>query len=123
VCGIEAAAGDIVVTLDADGSARADEIPRFAAALGAGADFAKGSRHLPGGGSADLTPIRSFGNRFLGLVVKVLFGYEDLRLNGRSKLRQLQDGMRILRTILEEPIRRRGARFPERLGEPVPETC
>jgi glycosyltransferase involved in cell wall biosynthesis len=80
MCGIEAAAGEIVVTLDADGSARVDEIPRFVAALEAGADFAKGSRHLPGGGSADLTPVRSAGNRFLGLVVNTLFGtrYTDL---------------------------------------------
>jgi glycosyltransferase involved in cell wall biosynthesis len=80
MCGIEAATGDILVTLDADGSARADEIPRFVAALEAGADFAKGSRHLPGGGSADLTLVRTLGNRFLGLVVNVLFGtrYTDL---------------------------------------------
>ncbi len=80
MCGIEAATGDVLVTLDADGSARADEIPRFVAALEAGADFAKGSRHLPGGGSADLTPLRSLGNRFLGLLVNLLFGtrYTDL---------------------------------------------
>jgi glycosyltransferase involved in cell wall biosynthesis len=80
MCGIEAAGGEIVVTLDADGSARPDEIARFVEALDAGADFAKGSRHLPGGGSADLTLIRSLGNRFLGLVVNVLFGtrYTDL---------------------------------------------
>lgn len=80
MCGIEAAAGEIIVTLDADGSARADEIPRFVAALDAGADFAKGSRSLPGGGSADLTLLRSLGNRFLGFVVNTLFGtrYTDL---------------------------------------------
>jgi glycosyltransferase involved in cell wall biosynthesis len=80
MCGIDAAGGEIVVTLDADGSARVDEIPRFVAALEAGADFAKGSRHLPGGGSADLTFVRSLGNRFLGLLVNTLFGtrYTDL---------------------------------------------
>jgi glycosyltransferase involved in cell wall biosynthesis len=80
MCGIDAAGGEIIVTLDADGSARVDEIPRFVAALEAGADFAKGSRHLPGGGSADLTFVRSLGNRFLGLLVNTLFGtrYTDL---------------------------------------------
>jgi glycosyltransferase involved in cell wall biosynthesis len=80
MCGIEAATGAIVVTLDADGSARADEIPRFVAALEAGADFAKGSRNMPGGGSADLTLLRSLGNRFLGFLVNTLFGtnYTDL---------------------------------------------
>ena len=41
--------------LDADGSADPAEIPRFVAALEAGADFAKGSRYLEGGGSADIT--------------------------------------------------------------------
>jgi glycosyltransferase involved in cell wall biosynthesis len=73
-CGIGAAGREIVVTLDADGSARVDEIPRFVAALEAGADFAKGSRYLPGGGSSDFTWLRSAGNRFLGSVVRLLFG-------------------------------------------------
>jgi glycosyltransferase involved in cell wall biosynthesis len=73
-CGIGAAGGEIVVTLDADGSARVEEIPRFVAALEAGADFAKGSRYLPGGGSSDFTWLRSAGNRFLGLLVAILFG-------------------------------------------------
>ncbi len=41
--------------LDADGSADPAEIPRFVEALEAGADFAKGSRYLDGGGSADIT--------------------------------------------------------------------
>jgi len=79
-CGIAAAGGEIVVTLDADGSARVDEIPRFVAALEAGAEFAKGSRRLPGGGSADFTLLRSVGNRFLGTVFNLLFAtrYTDL---------------------------------------------
>jgi glycosyltransferase involved in cell wall biosynthesis len=57
--------GDVVVMLDADGSADPDEIPRFVAALLDGADFAKGSRFRPGGGSADITAVRRLGNRFL----------------------------------------------------------
>jgi len=63
--GFEAATGDILVMLDADGSADADEIQRFVDVLATGADFAKGSRFLPGGGSVDLTPLRQFGNRAL----------------------------------------------------------
>ena len=47
--------GDIIVMLDADGSADPAEIPRFVAALLDGADFAKGSRFAEGGGSADIT--------------------------------------------------------------------
>ncbi len=68
------AQGDIVVTLDADGSADAAEIPRFVAALVAGADFAKGSRFLHGGGSADITGIRSMGNKALCAVANRAYG-------------------------------------------------
>ena len=74
LCGFLAATGDIIVTFDADGSARAAEIPRFVAALMSGADFAKGSRYLEGGGSADVTPLRNLGNRLLATVVNRLYG-------------------------------------------------
>jgi glycosyltransferase involved in cell wall biosynthesis len=79
-CGFAAASGDIIVMLDADGSARPEEIPRFVKALERGADFAKGSRYLHGGGSADLTVLRSAGNRLLSLLVNILFRtrYTDL---------------------------------------------
>ena len=49
-CGFAAATGDFIVMIDADGSNDPAEIPRFVAALEGGADFAKGSRFLPGGG-------------------------------------------------------------------------
>jgi glycosyltransferase involved in cell wall biosynthesis len=79
-CGFEAATGDIIVMLDADGSADPAEIPAFVEALVAGADFAKGTRYGPGAGSADLTRLRHVGNRGLNLIVNVLFGtsYSDL---------------------------------------------
>lgn len=79
-CGFAAATGDIIVMLDADGSARPEEIPNFVEALCQGADFAKGSRFLRGGGSADITGLRRAGNWLLGQTVNVLFGtqYTDL---------------------------------------------
>jgi glycosyltransferase involved in cell wall biosynthesis len=79
-CGFAAVRGDIVVMLDADGSADPAEIPRYVAALLEGADFAKGTRFAVGGGSSDLTRLRSAGNRGLNLLVNVLFGtrYTDL---------------------------------------------
>lgn len=79
-CGFAAATGDIIVMLDADGSADPAEIPAFVGALMAGADFAKGSRSLVGGGSSDITGLRRLGNRFLSLFVNVLFNcrYTDL---------------------------------------------
>jgi glycosyltransferase involved in cell wall biosynthesis len=66
--------GDAVVMFDADGSADPAEIPRFVAALVEGADFAKGSRFRVGGGSADITPVRRLGNRFLHTWMNVSFG-------------------------------------------------
>lgn len=79
-CGFEAATGDIVVMADADGSTDLAEIPRFVEALMDGADFVKGSRYLPGGGSADITPLRRLGNSVLSQAVNVLYGtdYTDL---------------------------------------------
>lgn len=79
-CGFAATDGDIIVMLDADGSTNPDEIPRFVAALLTGADFAKGTRFVTGGGSADITPIRRAGNRALRGLVNGLFGtrYSDL---------------------------------------------
>jgi hypothetical protein len=80
LAGFRAARGDIIVMLDADGSADPQEIPLFVRALVAGADFAKGSRYLPGGGSDDLTRARSLGNRTLTWIVNAVYGarYTDL---------------------------------------------
>jgi glycosyltransferase involved in cell wall biosynthesis len=79
-CGFAACTGDIIVMLDADGSADPREIERFTRALTDGADFAKGSRFTRGGGSADITPMRWLGNLALSRTVNVLFGtgYSDL---------------------------------------------
>lgn len=78
--GFAASKGDILVMLDADGSADPREIPLFVDALLAGADFAKGSRFMAGGGSADITLLRRLGNLGLSLAVNTSFGarYSDL---------------------------------------------
>jgi Glycosyl transferase family 2 len=72
--GFAAVTGNLVVMLDADGSADPAEIPSFVAALEAGADFAKGSRFLEGGGSADITAMRSLGNACLSGTANLLHG-------------------------------------------------
>jgi len=72
--GFAAVTGNLVVMLDADGSADPAEIPRFIAALEAGADFAKGSRYLDGGGSADITHLRKLGNLCLSGTANLLHG-------------------------------------------------
>jgi glycosyltransferase involved in cell wall biosynthesis len=78
--GIAAAQGDIIITLDADGSADPAEMGRFISALLAGADFAKGSRFLPGGGTDDMEWYRKAGNWGLLQLVRLRFGgrYTDL---------------------------------------------
>ena len=77
--GFAAATGDIIVTLDADGSADPAEIPRYVESL-ASCDFAKGSRFIDGGGSEDITLVRRLGNRALCAAVNRLYatGYSDL---------------------------------------------
>jgi Glycosyl transferase family 2 len=79
-CGFAAARGEVIVALDADGSTDPAEIPRFVQALRRGADFVKGSRFAPGGGSADITTLRKWGNLALVCLVNVLFRtrYTDL---------------------------------------------
>ena len=78
--GFEEAKGDIIVMFDADGSADGAEIERFVDVLVAGADVAKGSRFLAGGGSADITRIRRLGNKVLVGAVNSVCGtrYTDL---------------------------------------------
>jgi glycosyltransferase involved in cell wall biosynthesis len=150
--GFGACTGAITVMLDADGSTDPAEIPRFVAALRTGGDFAKGTRFMTGGGSADITPTRRLGNRVLSGIVNTMYGtsysdlcygynafwtdlrdaihvdcdgfevetlinirvakaglkvvevpsFEDLRVYGESNLSAVRDGLRVLRTILDE---------------------
>jgi len=72
--GFNAASGHFVVMLDADGSMDPGEIPGFIDALMAGNDIVKGSRLMPGGGSDDLSRLRSAGNLALCQLVNGLYG-------------------------------------------------
>jgi glycosyltransferase involved in cell wall biosynthesis len=74
--GFQAATGDIVVMLDADGSTDPREMPAFIGLLLSGADFVKGSRYIQGGGTEDISLVRAMGNSSLLLLVRVLFGYQ-----------------------------------------------
>lgn len=78
--GFAAARGDIVVMLDADGSTDPREIPLFVNALLNGAEFVKGSRFMPGGGTSDMESYRKLGNMVFVYTVRLLFGgrYTDL---------------------------------------------
>jgi glycosyltransferase involved in cell wall biosynthesis len=80
ITGFEACTGDIIVMVDADGSADGHEIVSYVSALVSGADFAKGSRFANGGGTDDMTLIRKLGNWALCTTVNRKFGarYTDL---------------------------------------------
>lgn len=80
LAGFRACTGDIIVMMDGDGSTGGSEIPRFVAALVAGADYAKGSRFSSSAGSEDITPARRLGNWALSGLVNLAFGtrYTDL---------------------------------------------
>ena len=72
--GFKHATGEIVITIDADGSMDPTEIPRFVQAIQEGCDFAKGSRFIKGGRSEDVTILRYIGNKLLASVACVLYG-------------------------------------------------
>ena len=78
--GFAAATGDIIVMFDADGSADPAEITRYVEVLKSGADFAKGSRVIAGGGSEDISWLRNVGNNSLTMLTNIGFRtrYTDL---------------------------------------------
>lgn len=78
--GFQAARGDIIATLDADGSTDPSELPGFVGLLVAGADVVMGSRFMAGGGTADMELHRRAGNWALTRLVRLVFGaqYSDL---------------------------------------------
>lgn len=78
--GFAAATGDLVVILDADGSMDPGEIPSFVEEFARGSDFVKGSRFLKGGGTADMTRLRSFGNAILVRLANLLLGTSHTEL-------------------------------------------
>lgn len=72
--GFHAATGDVIVSIDADGSMDPTEIDAFVALICCGFDVVKGSRYCVGGGSDDLTRIRRAGNLWLTRLANVLYG-------------------------------------------------
>lgn len=105
ICGFEAATGDVIVMFDADGSADPDEIPAFIDAIINGADVAKGSRFRAGGGSEDITIIRSLGNLGLNFITNVLF---------RSRYTDLCYGYNAFRTSVLPTLELPSSELPER---------
>lgn len=102
--GFAAASGDIIVMLDGDGSMDPQEIGWLVSPLQHEYDFVKGSRYVTGGGSDDITLLRTTGNRMLtGLANLVLgsdfsdlcYGYIALRRECIEVLELQSDGFEI----------------------------
>jgi len=78
--GMEAARGDIIITMDADCSHRCVEIGLLVEAIKSGFDIAMGSRFIQGGGTEDMPWLRVAGNKMFVRLVNALWGtnYSDL---------------------------------------------
>ena len=72
--GLAASTGDVVVTLNGDGSTDPGEIPRYVAALTGGADVALGSRYREGGRDLTGGRFRRYADRLLIWLVNAVFG-------------------------------------------------
>lgn len=112
--GLGAATGDCVVILDADGSMDPAEIERYVRSMADGADLVKGSRFTPGGGSADITLLRTLGNRaLLGLANRLFgttfselcYGYMAIRRSAINHLDLDADGFEIETQIVTRSVR------------------
>ena len=71
--GYNAASGDILLVIDADGSNDPREISRYVRALLEGADFVKGSRFAHNGGTTDMPRYRKWGNGVFVWLVNTMF--------------------------------------------------
>jgi len=112
--GFQAARGIFVVFLDADGSMDPRDIDLYVEQLAAGADLVKGSRYVAGGGSEDLTAVRSLGNRALLFASNLLYrqsftelcyGFMALRTSRIPELRLEATGFEIETEIVTKAVR------------------
>lgn len=86
VKGLNAARGDITISMDADLSNRPNEIKLLIAGIEAGYDVCMGSRFLTGGGSEDMPLHRKIGNKIFVSLVNLRYGshYTDMCYGYRS---------------------------------------
>ncbi len=84
--GLNAAMGDILVSMDADLSTDPKEIGLLIDGIRIGYDVCMGSRFMAGGSSEDISPVRKVGNMFFVFLVNNLFGsnYSDMCYGYRS---------------------------------------
>jgi glycosyltransferase involved in cell wall biosynthesis len=126
--GFEAATGDFIVMIDADGSMDPREIGRYAAALSSDFDLVKGSRFMTGGGSTDITMLRKLGNSALRQLLNHLYrvrltdlcyGYCAFRRDCLPTLNLSSDGFEIETEIAVQALNR-GLRICEVPSDETP---
>lgn len=126
--GFAAARGAYVVVMDADGSMDPADVDAYVAALEDGADLVKGSRYMLGGGSTDLTMVRSLGNRALLQLSNLLYrqrfselcyGFFALRASRIAELDLAATGFEIETEIVCRSVRR-GLRIREIPSQEAP---
>ncbi len=119
--GFEAAKGNFIIALDADGSMDGSMIGAFRDAFIAGAEYVKGTRFGPGGGSADITRIRRAGDCGICLLIRLLFGakytdatygYVGIRSDAVKKIGIDSDGFEV-ETLIGIRAHRAGLRIAE----------
>ncbi len=85
--GFAAAAGEVLVMMDADYSHRPEDLPLLLGAMTGGVGLVIGSRII--GGSEEYTPVRALGNIFLSTAMGLATGrYLSDALNGYKALRR-----------------------------------
>jgi len=114
--GFNASRGDVIVMMDADGSMHPGELTRYVALIREGYDLVKGSRFLPGGGTADISRLRAAGNlALLGFAnwlfycefTELCYGFMALRRSAVPRLRLTADGFEIETQIVASALRER----------------
>jgi glycosyltransferase involved in cell wall biosynthesis len=102
--GMATATSEVLIMLDADGSMDPAEFDAFLALICRGFDFVKGSRYACGGGSDDLTGLRSVGNKALTGLANSLYrtnwsdlcyGYVAMRRSAIDRLDLKSTGFEI----------------------------
>lgn len=74
--GFQNAMGDVIISMDADGSPNPQDIPRLVDKLQEGYDLVLASRYMLGAKSEDDTPIRLIGNKFFTFLTNFLYGLD-----------------------------------------------
>ena len=83
-----AATGDIIVTMDCDGTYPAEKIPEMVKLIGKGYDVVSASRFLGKGDVASMPKFNQFGNRMFALATNILYG---------TRITDITTGMRAFR--------------------------